>query len=109
MLKNNPVIIISRTDRIGDLILSIPAIKRMRDMYPKAKIIVLVRNYNYDIVKHLPYVDKVIKIDNDKDDNIIQKIKSYHPDIFIALFTDKNIGKNEYKKYFSCSKLGFLK
>jgi len=53
MLKNNPVIIISRTDRIGDLILSIPAIKRMRDMYPKAQIIVLVRNYNYDIVKHL--------------------------------------------------------
>ena len=93
MLKNNPVIIISRTDRIGDLILSIPAIKRTRDMFPEAKIIILVRSYNYDIVRYLPYVNDIVKIDEYDKNDLIQKVKSYHPDIFIALFTNKNIGK----------------
>ena len=49
-------IIVSRTDKIGDLVLSIPSFYMLRKMYPEAEITVLVRNYNYDIVKNLPYI-----------------------------------------------------
>ena len=54
-------IIVSRTDKIGDLILSIPSFFMAKKMYPEAEIILLVRNYNYEIVKNLPFVDRVYK------------------------------------------------
>ena len=57
-------IIISRTDKIGDLLLSIPSFFMARKMFPNAEIMILVRNYNYEIVKNLPYIDRIIKIDD---------------------------------------------
>ena len=57
-------IIVSRTDKIGDLVLSIPSFFMVKKMYPSAKLTVLVRNYNYDVVKSLSYIDEVIKIDD---------------------------------------------
>ena len=44
-------IIISRTDKIGDLILSIPSFFMAKKMYPEAEIILLVRNYNSSCLK----------------------------------------------------------
>ncbi|MGL5950215.1 MAG: glycosyltransferase family 9 protein, partial [Cetobacterium sp.] len=61
-MKNKQRILISRTDKIGDLVLSIPSFYMIRKMYPEAEITVLVRNYNYEIVKNLPYIDRVVKI-----------------------------------------------
>ena len=48
-------IIVSRTDKIGDLVLSIPSFYMIKKMYPNSKLTVLVRNYNYDVVKNLSY------------------------------------------------------
>ena len=45
-------IIVSRTDKIGDLILSIPSFFMVKKMYPQAELVVLVRKYNYEIVKN---------------------------------------------------------
>ena len=46
-------IIVSRTDKIGDLVLSIPSFCALRDMYPNAKIHVLARSYNCPILEEL--------------------------------------------------------
>ena len=56
-------ILIIRTDRIGDLLLSTPAIKAVRDAYPNAHIAVMVRPYVEDIVDGNPYIDEVILCD----------------------------------------------
>ena len=53
-------VIVSRTDKIGDLILSIPSFFMIKKMYPHAELVVLVRKYNYEIVKNLHYVDRII-------------------------------------------------
>jgi len=58
-------ILIVRTDRIGDLLLSTPAIKAVRDSYPNAHIAVMVRPYVEDIVEGNPYLDEVILYDKD--------------------------------------------
>ncbi len=86
-------IIVSRTDKIGDLVLSIPSFFMLRKMYPKAEIIVLVRKYNYEIVKNLPYIDRVIKIDDFRQKELIEKIKYFKADVFIALYNDAFISK----------------
>jgi len=56
-------ILIIRTDRIGDLLLSTPAIKAVREAYPDAHIAVMVRPYVEDIVDGNPYIDEVILCD----------------------------------------------
>ena len=79
-------IIVSRTDKIGDLILSIPSFYMIKKMYPQAELIVLVRKYNYEIVKNLPYVDRIVKIDDFTHKELIDKIKYFNSDIFVALY-----------------------
>lgn len=82
-------IIIARTDKIGDLILSIPSFFMIRKMYPDAEITLLVRNYNYNIVKNLPYINRVVQIDTYRQKELLEKIKYFNADVFIALYVDK--------------------
>jgi len=56
-------ILLTRTDRIGDVVLSTPAIKVVRDKYPDAYIAFMVRPYAKDIVDGNPYLDEVIIYD----------------------------------------------
>ena len=86
-------ILVSRTDKIGDLILSIPSFFMLRKMYPEAEITVLVRKYNYEIVKNLPYIDRVVKIDDYTEKSLIDKIGYFKADVFIALYNDAFISK----------------
>lgn len=86
-------IIVSRTDKIGDLILSVPSFFMIKKMYPHAELVVLVRNYNYEIVKNLPYVDRIVKIDDYTQSELLEKIAYFKADIFIALYNDKFISQ----------------
>ena len=56
-------ILLTRTDRIGDVVLSTPAIKAVRDKYPDAHIAFMVRPYAKDIVRGNPNLDEVIIYD----------------------------------------------
>lgn len=64
MPKRDRILLI-RTDRIGDVLLSTPAIKALRDAYPNAHIAMMVRPYAEDIVCGNPYLDEVILYDKD--------------------------------------------
>jgi heptosyltransferase II len=64
----NPVralkkILIVRMDRVGDVVLSTPAIKSVRDACPESRIAVLVRPYTRDIVEGNPYIDEIFTYD----------------------------------------------
>lgn len=56
-------ILLVRLDRIGDVLLSTPAIKAVRDAYPESHITVMVRPYARDIVDGNPYLNEVILYD----------------------------------------------
>lgn len=58
-------ILIVRTDRIGDVLLSTPVIKVLRDNYQHAYIAMIVSPYAKDIVDGNPYLDEVIIYDKD--------------------------------------------
>ncbi len=53
-------ILIIRTDRIGDVVLTTPAIKALRRAYPAARISVMVTPATYDLMYGNPYVNEVI-------------------------------------------------
>ena len=65
-------ILITRTDKLGDVILSFPVVSALRKKYPAAQIWFLARNYTKNILECNPLLDGIILID--KPDN---KKKNY--------------------------------
>lgn len=65
-LKNDfKRILIVRTDRIGDVLLSTPVIKALRAAYPQAYIAMMVSPYAKEIVDGNPFLDDVVIYDKD--------------------------------------------
>lgn len=58
-------ILITRIDRIGDVVLSTPIPREVKRKYPDSFISVLVKNYTKDIYLNNPQVDKIILYDGD--------------------------------------------
>ena len=69
-------ILIVRTDRIGDVLLSTPVIKALRRKYTQAYISMIVSPYARDIVENNPYLDEVIIYDKDiKHKSLMRSLK----------------------------------
>ena len=74
--------LISRIDRIGDVVLSTPLPREIKKKYPDSYVAVLVRQYTKDIYLNNPNVDEIITIDNpDKTEKsfweLVREIKQY--------------------------------
>lgn len=70
-------ILVMRTDRIGDLILSTPAIESLRNLYPNAHIAVMVTSNTKAILENNPFIDEIIVYEkkNRLLKNIVEAIK----------------------------------
>ena len=58
-------ILLVRLDRIGDVILSTPAIRAIRDAYPESYIAFMVRPYAAEVVEGNPYLNEIIIYDKE--------------------------------------------
>lgn len=72
-------ILIIRLDRIGDVILSTPAIRAIRQGFPEAEIKLLVREYTKDLVIHNPNIDRLLIYEKDKIGNDYDLAIVLHP------------------------------
>ncbi len=63
-MQNNPVIIISRTDSIGDVVLTLPMAGIIKQQLPHCKIIFLGRNYTKDVIALSKHVDEFVSYDD---------------------------------------------
>ena len=57
-------ILVVRTDRIGDVVLTTPVLEALRKAYPQAKIAMMVTPLTQDIVEGNPFLDELIVYDN---------------------------------------------
>jgi heptosyltransferase II len=62
-MKKFKRILITRTDRLGDVILSTPVIENLRAAYPKAHIAFMFRPYTKEVLTGNPFLDEVILYD----------------------------------------------
>ncbi|MCX5680314.1 MAG: lipopolysaccharide heptosyltransferase II [Candidatus Omnitrophica bacterium] len=62
-VENYKNILVVRLDRMGDVVLSTPALKALRDAYPDSRITFMVRPYVKDIAQGNPSVNEVIIYD----------------------------------------------
>lgn|SRR5574341_53046 len=63
-LKGNEKILIVRTDRIGDVVLSTPVAEVLKQRFPQGKIDFLVAPYTTPILKNNSFIDEIILDDN---------------------------------------------
>lgn len=80
-------ILVARTDKIGDLLLSLPVFQTLREAFPQAKITALVSPQTKEIVQGHPAVDAVETVE--KGERVFQlagRLKKIKADTFIILY-----------------------
>ena len=89
MIKPKNLLIV-RTDRIGDVILSLPLAGIIKKHFPECKVTFLVRDYTKELVANHPFIDNIItlKEDNGKVSikNNVEEIKKYNFDSSIIVY-----------------------
>ncbi|OCL83692.1 glycosyltransferase family 9 protein [Arcobacter porcinus] len=90
-------LLITRHDKIGDFIVSLPLFKAIKEQYPSTKLTALVSKINFDFAKSLDFIDDVILYDKDNLDNTLQEIKTKNFDVSISCFIDTRLGKLLFK------------
>ena len=65
MMAEPKNILIVRTDRIGDLVLTLPLAGLIKKQYPDCKVSFLVRDYTKNIVSNHPHIDEVLVLKED--------------------------------------------
>jgi ADP-heptose:LPS heptosyltransferase len=80
-------IIVSRTDHIGDVVLSLPVFASLKKCFPESHIMALVSNYTADVVRSSPNVDEVITYSvGESIISTMQKLKNANSDAILFLF-----------------------
>jgi lipopolysaccharide heptosyltransferase II len=94
---NTKNILIIKISAVGDVILSVPSIRAMREKFPKAKIYCLVGKESKQILQHCPYLDGIIIYDNKGKDtgfkgilNISRELRKYNFDIVLDLQNNRS-------------------
>lgn len=85
-------IIISRTDGIGDVILTLPMCGMLKEKYPGVEILFLARNYTHAILSCCSNVDEIISWE--EFENAASKgdfLKNYNAEVLIHVFPRKTI------------------
>ncbi|MBK9285888.1 MAG: glycosyltransferase family 9 protein [Sphingobacteriaceae bacterium] len=93
-MENKPVYIISRTDSIGDVILTLPMLGLLKKNCPACKIIFLGKRYTEDVVLASEHVDEFLdynEIEKKDIQNQIEALQSYKATHFIHVFPVKSI------------------
>jgi len=80
-------ILVSRTDKIGDLILSLPVFETLKASFPKAHLTALVSSYASEVVKDQPAVHQVVTLPHSWSVfRLAAEIRALKPDAFVALY-----------------------
>lgn len=89
-------ILVVRTDRIGDVVLSTPVLKALRENYPQSHIAIMVSPQARELLEDNPYLNEVIVYDKDKKDKgllgfwrFVMRLKKKKFDLAIVLHTKK--------------------
>ena len=93
---NNKTVVISRTDSIGDVMLTLPICSWIKESFPSSKLIFLCRNYTLPIVECFPMVDEIHSYDELELLTVqgrVEAIRAWKADVFIHVFPHKEIAK----------------
>ncbi len=83
-------ILIIRTDRIGDLTLTLPMAAEIKKQLPNSKVYFLVKKYTAPLVKLNKYIDEVIEVDNLSFIKLVSLLKKEKFDVVFHVYPRTN-------------------
>ncbi len=93
-------IMIARTDKIGDFVVSIPSYATAKAMFPQAQIIALVSKANRILAQHVPVIDACVCYDDFVDEAgkldfaaLSAELQALKLDAFVALVSNDTISR----------------
>jgi heptosyltransferase-2 len=114
-------VLIVRTDRVGDVVLTTPAIKALRQAYPAARISILVTPSTFDLVNGNPYLDEILTDDRRGRNKglfgffrLVQQLRARRFDLAIIFHTKRrynlacSLSAIEHRLGYRNNKFGFL-
>jgi ADP-heptose:LPS heptosyltransferase len=90
-------VLITRHDKIGDFVVTLPLFKAIKEQYPKTKLTALVSRVNVAFAKEIDFIDEVILFDKENLNHTLQQIKEKKFDASISCFIDTTLGKLLFK------------
>jgi len=96
MIKDPKHIVISRTDSIGDVALTLPLAGILKEIFPQAKISFLGNTYTKPVIESCQHVDEIwewAELQKLNQQEQIGFLKSKNIDVFIHVFPRKEIAK----------------
>ena len=96
MQATNKTILISRTDSIGDVVLTLPMAGFIKSVDPNIKVVFLGRTYTKDVIALSKHVDQFINYDLWRDLSLQKQadlLRSYNIDFFVHVFPNRKIAR----------------
>lgn len=90
-------LLITRHDKIGDFVVTLPLFKAIKEQYPKTKLTALVSKVNYEFTQEIDFIDDVILFDKNDLSKTQKEIKSKKFDASISAYIDITLGKILFK------------
>ncbi|MFZ5801107.1 MAG: lipopolysaccharide heptosyltransferase II [Candidatus Omnitrophota bacterium] len=91
--KDRKRILLVRTDRIGDVLLTTPVLKALKEFWPYSYVAMLIAPQTREIVEGNPYLDEVMVFDKQKGWRgfwgMVRKLRSKHFDLALVLHTKR--------------------
>ncbi len=87
-------IIISRTDHIGDVVLSLPMAAILKKQFPGSEIIFLGRSYTEPVIGACPHIDRFLNwtvLEKMNEKNRVSRFKALKADVIIHVYPDRLI------------------
>lgn len=107
--SNIKKILLIRTDHLGDLILTLPAIRSVKLNFPDSELCVLIDQRYNSLIKNCGYVDKIINVEDNSLIKLILALRNEKFDLIIDLACKSN-PKISLAMFFSSAryKVGYL-
>ncbi len=91
-------ILISRTDKLGDLILALPFVETIKVRYPECRVDVLTSLYASPILENNPRIDRIVRVQNDQllidklyKKDLLYRIRQGDYKVVVALYPERQI------------------
>ncbi len=85
-------LLITRHDKIGDFVVTLPLVKAIKEQYPNTHITVLVSKINFSFAQEISFIDDVILYDKEDFLGTLKNIRAKKFDASISGFIDTRLG-----------------
>ena len=97
-------LLVSRTDRLGDLVLALPFVETLKARFPECAVDVMASLYASPILEHNPSIDRIVRVQNDQlvtsghyRKELEQRIRKGNYQAVVVLYPERHISRLLYR------------